>query len=179
MTWVNAVLPVVTLIFGYFGTLFTESKRDGRAATRAREERDAVADQKRREWRESFELETLRRAHTSLSDLTRAAMRHHLADLREAQSTGVYGRAIVDDELGQTLLAANRAVYEVLGLILDDDIRASVLSAHQAVNLASGHRGSATEAENLITLGITQVELAQQAIAERIRELYKGSVTTP
>jgi hypothetical protein len=172
------ILPVVTLILGYFGTLLTESKRDARVVTRAREERDAVATQKRREWRETFELETLRRAHTSLSDLTRAAMRHHLADMREAQSTGEYGKALVDDELSQTLLAANRAVHEVLGLILDDDIRASVQRAHEAVNHAAGHRGSPNDAENLIHLGIFQVELAQQAIAERVREIYKGSVTT-
>jgi hypothetical protein len=173
------ILPVITLILGYFGTLLTESKRDARAVTRTREERDAVATQKRREWRETFELETLRRAHTSLSDLARAAMRHHLADMREAQSTGTYGKALVGDELSQTLLAANRAVHEVLGLILDDDIRASVQRAHEAVNLAARHRGSPNDAENLIHLGSSQVGIAQQAIAERVREIYKGSVTTP
>ena len=177
MTW-NAVLPVITLILGYFGTLLTESKRDARAATRAQAERDASAAQKRHEWRETFELETLLRAHNSLSDLARAAMRQHLADWREARVTGQYGTALVDDELSQALLTANRAVHDVLGLILDDDIRASVQRAHEAMNLPATHRGTATDAENLVCLGVAQLRLAQEAVGERIRAIYKGSVTT-
>lgn len=43
----NALLPVVTLVLGYFGTLVTEGRRDRRAARTAEHEREMAAQEQR------------------------------------------------------------------------------------------------------------------------------------
>jgi hypothetical protein len=90
MTWWNAVLPVVTLILGYVGTLWTEERRDARALERARTERQESVATAKGDRRESFELETLARAHTAISDFGRAVGRLHHVDSMIAKTSGEY-----------------------------------------------------------------------------------------
>ena len=88
MTWWNAILPGVMLILGYVGTLWTEERRDIRSLARAKSERAELAKAAQRDRRESFELETLTRAHAALGDFARAVGRAHHVDSMIAKTSG-------------------------------------------------------------------------------------------
>jgi hypothetical protein len=175
MNWWNAILPVVTLILGYFGTLWTEERRDARALSRARSERAELAGIARADRRESFELETLARAHAALGDFGRAVGRVDHLDSMSAKTTGEYGSAQLPAEADEALRAANRALSDAKGLILDDELREAVAVAQTKGNLTSAMRGAdpiAVEAAR--AEGITALVAALERISERIREIYKA-----
>jgi hypothetical protein len=179
MNWWNAILPVVTLILGYFGTLWTEERRDARALSRAQSERAELAVLARADRRETFELETLARAHAALGDFGRAVGRVDHLDSMSAKETGEYGSAPLPDDASETLRAANRALSDAKGLILDDELREAVAVAQTKGNLTSAMRGADPIAVEAVRIeGVTALVTAGDLISARIREIYKGSVTT-
>ena len=180
MNWWNAILPVVTLILGYLGTLWTEERRDARALSRARSERAELAAVARADRRESFELETLARAHAALGDFARAVGRVDYLDSMIAKTTGVYGSAQLPDDASETLRVTNRALSDAKGLILDDELREAVAVAQTKDNLISAMRGADPIAVEAVRAeGLTAVVIASDLISARIRDIYKGSVTNP
>lgn len=179
VSWVSAVLPIATLILGYFGTLLTEARRDERALSKSREERQSAADMKREEARDAFELDSLRRVHTSLSDFARAASRHHIADTLAAKAVGEYGFGQVGDDLSETLRLTTVALREASQLVLDDDIRAAVLNTLRRFGAVSLYRGSLDEAELLFTSAVQALEVAQDKVAAGIRAIYSPIAKQP
>ncbi len=176
----NAILPVVTLILGYLGTLWTEERRDARALSRARSERAELAGLARADRRESFELETLARAHAALFDFARAVGHGDHLDSMIAKTTGEYGSALVSDEAAETLRVTNRALNDAKGLILDDDLREAVVVAQTKSNALSAMRGADPIAVEAVRVeGLNAMIAAGDLISARIREIYKGSVTNP
>lgn len=96
----------------------------------------------------------------------------HTADRLSSAQTGVYAGALVDDEIAQALLEANREVHALARLVLDDDLRRAVADAAAVVNLPSLlHRATVGEGEAAMDAGIRAVEQAQGRIASRIREI--------
>lgn len=180
LSFSSTYLPLITAAAGYGASLFTETRRDLRAAKRADVERQAADEAKQRDRRETFELDVLLRTQKALTDLARAATRHYLADMRLVRETGTpYGTGLVDDELSQLLMTTNRVLREVEELILDDSLRAHVEFAHEALNQPARPGVTADDAEALWVKSGSYVDGAQRAIGERIRQIYKGSVTTP
>src|ERR687898_3177330 len=104
MNWWNAILPVVTLILGYLGTLWTEERRDARALARAQSERAALASAARADRRENFELDTLTRARIALSDLGRLVSNTpHVVSVAANIHGGSYAWTRVEHEDSQQL----------------------------------------------------------------------------
>ena len=175
MTWWSAVLPIVTLVLGYVGTLVTEDRRDQRATTRERELR--IEDERRGRLlkRDDFELNTLLRAHTALGDVGRAAGRVMHFDTMSGRSTGVYAGTQLTTELSDRLFQEDRALHDVTGLILDDAIRLAVEDVHMGLTRATNNIRAPLEQGELVTLAaIAQVGAAQDLVSERIRAVYRS-----
>ena len=153
---------------------------DARALSRARSERAELAAVARADRRETFELETLARAHAALGDFARAVGRVDYLDSISAKETGEYGSPQLPDKAAETLRVVNRALSDAKGLILDDELREAVAVAQATANLISAMHGAdpiAVEAARFD--GIAAVSAALDLISARIREIYKGTVTTP
>jgi hypothetical protein len=82
MAWWTTILPVVTLLLGAGGTLFTEQARDKRQLARERSLRLEQRSTAREDRREDFELTTLKKLYEALDRLGRAMTRIHLIDSR-------------------------------------------------------------------------------------------------
>lgn len=127
MTWWNAVLPVVTLVLGYVLTLWSESRRDTRAAREAaanrREEKRSHLVAERR----VFELDTLQASAHAISRLARAASRAHHFDLSAAKAsdTDRYINFQLPDGVSDELFEANRGLARLEARVLDERVRLS------------------------------------------------------
>ena len=86
----------------------------------------------------------------------------------------------MEEEDLQQLVAASRAVRDILGLILDDATRKAVSAANTKAFRLSGMRS--VEPGEIETAWVAYVDaygVAQDMIIHRIREIYKGSVSSP
>jgi hypothetical protein len=175
MAWWNAILPVVTFVLGWGGTIFTEAKRDERQLARERSLRIEQRRTAREDRREDFELTTLKQLLGSLDRLGRAMARYDLIDVQISKVSGMYGSNRIPDPDGSISEELRLAYVEMdtfVGLTLDDRIRESARVAGAAmIQLNKGPK----------TLGEAEVErnearrlaaIAQMAITDRIRELY-------
>lgn len=171
--WFNSVWPVATFVLGgasaYLRDFLTEKRQIVREANARQADRDKVISERR----ETFELSHLERLNDALQRLGRAAARAHTRDMTAARSTGYYGSEPLGDELAEALADANRDVYMLRHLALDDVLRTAVARAHVAINAPSGmHRGNPNEAEAAFGQGVIAMETAHSVIGERIREIY-------
>jgi hypothetical protein len=152
----NVILPVVTLILGALLTQLGEARREAAALKRERKLRELDRDQARLDRRESFELSHLIDVHEGLSEVFTAALRVH---------EHVEGQTAIPPEVNDNFMAANRKIASIKGLVLDDEIRLRVDSAHGAANRMSMGAGS-------IERTFALLDQAQMGIAARIREIY-------
>lgn len=175
MTLASELLPVGTLVLGYLGTLFTESRRDAREWHREELARSSARKQQLLDRRESFEIDHLVRLNEALNDLARASGRlHHLDSMIAKQSGSYASHQIGDEETSQAMLAANRSVHTLTGLVLNDGLRELVREAHRACNEPSSLRNATQEeAETVFHRAVSKLETAQDGIAVRVRDLYQ------
>lgn len=170
----NSVLPVITLVLGYVGTIVTEGRRDRRAL--AAEDRRRL-DERRHEQasrRDTFELETLKQANDALRAFVRAVGRAHHVDTMTAKVTGAYAATQLGEPASDRLFEATVALNGVCGLILDDGIRDKVrealdLGSSLSLNLC----GDVDEAEQHFRRAVAAAEAAFDAMNGRIRDLYE------
>jgi hypothetical protein len=173
-------LPIVTLVLGYVGTLFTEGRRDARARRIAEESRLSDRADAQQQRQESFELEALTRALTTLQDFARAVSRAHIVDSMTARETGVYAGTLLSEEDNDHLFRANVAFGAATSLVLDDDVRAALERAGEAGNAVSLMlRSTVPQAEQRFLDFLDRALEARSLAAERLRGIYKGTVTTP
>ncbi|MER6205947.1 hypothetical protein [Streptomyces sp. NPDC001642] len=165
MDWkwtVTAVLPVVTLVLGAWLTVLSEGRRDKAALRRELLARRIERTQALTDRREAFELTHLVEVNDLLATLFGNALRCNEL-LLDRLPLG---------EVGTNLQAANREMTKLTGLVLEDSVRQLVERAHREANrLSINSSGNVTAAAE----AYEHVERAQQAIAERLRDIYKPS----
>ena len=179
VTWWTSVLPVVTLILGYFGTLLVDSRRTSAERRASEETRRAIRDDSRSDARRSFEIETLLALQEALSTMVRALGKAHHFDIMSARD--VQGDRYINFQLpggiSDEIFVANRDVARLEGRVLDERIRKAVevLRAEAAIHgvrpdvtVSEGERGMLRIAE--------LVDDAQRLISTRVRGIYDGSI---
>ena len=171
--WFTAVWPIVTFMLGggsaYLRDFLTEKRQLAREVDARQAERDKVLVDRR----EAFELDHLERLTDSLQKLGRAVGRAHFIDTMTSRDTGHYAATQLGEEDSTALFEANRDVYMLRNLILDDALRAHVHHAHELLQVPSGLlRSDPEEAEAALDQAVHALRDAQSAIAERIRRIY-------
>ncbi|MBD3781847.1 MAG: hypothetical protein IE926_02655 [Micrococcales bacterium] len=180
MEWWNAVLPVITLVLGYLGTLVTEAAQGNRARRIAREEREDALSVAHIAERRAFELQTLLDLKAALADLGRAAGKAHHFDYIKARETGSATMPVTQlpEGINIDLFEANRRVQSLAGLVMDVGAREKVDEFTSAVARLGTAQRSMAEAEHQLFTAVKLVDEAQQLLAARIRAIYTGSVTS-
>ncbi len=136
MTFWNQILPVVTLILGSALALAGDALRRRGDIKRETAAREALRAEARQDRRDDFERERLLQARSALIDLARATSVAHQNDQRLAREGVAYGTTRRDESVTEAERIANRAANETIGLILDDAVRESALSAQKALGEA-------------------------------------------
>lgn len=171
--WFNAVWPVATFLLGHASTYFTGFITEKRQIAREAKARQGERDKVLIERRETFELDHLERLNEALQKLGRAASGLHRFDTMASRQTGEYASTLVPEEDSNAYLDANRDVYMLRNLILDDALRVHVAHAHELLNMPSSmSRSNPEQAEDAFTQAILALDDAQSAIAQRIRQIY-------
>lgn len=170
----NAVLPVVTLIIGFLGNYFLESRRDRRTERRDRAARRIAREELERQQRLAFEREGLLEMHHAVRKLTDAA--HALMSL--IQRCDRDGKDWEDDAeapaIRQCMLDANVARGHAATLLLDEPVIDAVNQLGEAsfpmyMTKQSGRDPLVRERF------YTAVDRTLEATAARIRSLYGSS----
>ncbi|MGW5273623.1 hypothetical protein ACWEQP_13745 [Streptomyces sp. NPDC004044] len=126
--------------------------------------------------REGFELDHLQRLNDALHALGRATVQAHHADMMASRETRLYAANLLGGDLAEEQRLANRDVRMLAGLVLDDALRGQVRSAQSALNVPSMMlRSDPTEADAAFRVGAEQLEVVQERVAARIREIYLTS----
>ena len=181
MTWVNALLPVVTLVLGWMLSVRTDERRAVREREATERALKATRETSRRDRRETFELESLRELQEAMTSLARAVTRFHLLDLRVAKETGSdYGAHVVGEAdttgLSEELRLGMGKAGRLAGLVLDDELRDRVKAAIHAMSaLGVPPPKSIERAQAEWAHAVTLVDIAGDRISERVREIYKGA----
>lgn len=180
MEWWNAVLPVVTLILGYLGTLITEAAQGDRARRIVNDERTDALSATRLAERRAFELQTLTELREALRDLARAAGRAHHFDQTKARESGskIVPTTQLPEEINDALFESNRQVQSLVGLVMDAEARARVDAFTSAVARMGFEKTTLEEASSRLLSATEIVDESQRLLAERIRGIYEGTVTT-
>jgi hypothetical protein len=156
--------PVVTLIIGSLGTLLLDERRDRRALDRAEAERIAAREETIAERREAFELTHLLEVHATLR-----GVRHSVHT--------VFAHV---DPTNHPFYGAVAEAHRLNGLVLDDRVRGQV---EVAIQIAAKLAKAAPSPEPMKALEdlspiLNSLDDAADALSERIRIIYKGSVTS-
>jgi hypothetical protein len=159
---VTAVLPVITLVLGGWLNQRSEERRESAALRREESLRQLERDHARLDRRESFELTHLVDLYEALNVASTAAVKFRWARWSDV---GV-------DEHGRELSAANRKITSMTKLVLDADIRAKVQTAQTHVNEMALDEVDPTSDTTSAVQAQTSMGTAQEAIAERLREIY-------
>jgi hypothetical protein len=171
--WFNSVWPVATFFLGaasaYLRDFLTEKRQIAREANARQAERDKVLTERR----ETFELDHLERLNEALQKLGRAVGRVHFLDTTTSRDSGQYAGTLLPEEDSSALLDANREVFMLRSLVLDDALRAHTEHAQDLLNVPSSlHRSDPEAAETAFHQAILALDDAQSAIAQRIRQIY-------
>lgn len=180
MKWWNAILPVVTLVVGYVGTLVTEAAQGDRARRIAKEERADALSATHTAERRAFELQTLTDLKSALADLGRAAGKAHYFDYMKAQETGstTMPTTLLPPEINTELFETNRRVQSLVGVVMDEASRNKVDEFASAVARLGHRERPIIEAERELNSAVELVDDAQRMLAARIRAIYEGSVAS-
>jgi len=178
MKWWNAILPVVTLVLGYVGTLVTEAAQGNRARRIAKEERDDALSATHAAERRAFELQTLTDLKSALADLGRAAGKAHHFDYMAAKEAGsaTMPTTLLPPEINAELFETNRRVQSLVGVVMDEEARGKIDQFASAVARLGTRKRSVDDAERELHSAVELVDDAQRLLAERIRAIYEGSV---
>lgn len=179
MKWWNAVLPVITLLLGYFGTFIVDSRRTAAERQAAEATRIAVRNDARSDARRAFELETLLALQDAMGAMVRAAGRAHHFDVMTAREVGSKRlvNSLLPEDVNAEIFAANREVSRLVGRVLDERIRDVVESLRGAVATQSAAIDISVAEGNAQMLVIADlVDEAQTLVSARIRGIYDGSV---
>ncbi|WP_432950849.1 hypothetical protein ACQPXM_20215 [Kribbella sp. CA-253562] len=180
MSWWNAILPVLTLVLGYVGTLVTEAAQGNRARRIAKEERQDALSITRNLERRTFELQTLIELKAALADLARAAGRAHHFDFMKARETGAatMPTTLLPSEIDAALFETNSRVQSLVGLVMDNAARDKVDEFTSAVARLGSRERPVSVAESELLAAVVLVDEAQRLLAERIRAIYEEPATS-
>jgi hypothetical protein len=176
MNWWNAVLPVLTLVLGYVGTLVTEAVQGSRVRRIAKEERENALSVTRATERRAFELQTLMDLKVALADLARAAGKAHHFDFMKAREAGTATMpttTLLPPEIDAALFEANSRVQSLAGLAMDKAARDKVDEFTSAVARLGTMQRPMAEAQRELLAAVELVDQAQRLLAERIRAIYE------
>lgn len=171
--WFDVVWPVAAFFLGgasaHMRDALTEKRTLRRETTARKVERDkAVLERK-----ESFELDHLQKLNDALNTLGRTAARAHHTDSMSGRSTGIYAGTLLTDQTSDDFLLANRTARTLIGLVLNDELRDLVERTYVALNLPSTMiQAPLDQAEAAFAQAIELLNVAQAAIARRIRDIY-------
>ncbi|NPC42944.1 hypothetical protein [Nocardioides sp. zg-1230] len=179
MEWWNAVLPVVTLVIGYVGTLVTEAARGSRDRRIAKEDREDALSVAHAAERRAFELQTLTDLKAALADLGRAAGRAHHFDLMAARENGsaTMPSTQLPEDVNAALFDTNGRVQSLVGLVMDEAARTKVSEFTSAVARLGATSRPETQAERELLAAVELLEEAQRLLSERIRSIYGGQAS--
>ncbi|MFD8739402.1 hypothetical protein ACFV06_31450 [Streptomyces sp. NPDC059618] len=171
--WFSSVWPVATFFLGgasaYLRDFVTEKRQLAREAGVRQAERDKAITERR----ETFELDHLERLNEALHKLGRAAGRTHHGDMVIARASGRYASSQLSRDDSDAFTEANRDVYMLKNLVLDDALRNKVAQAHLAINVPSSmHNSDPEQADRRWTEAVLMLDGVQGDIAARIREIY-------
>jgi len=180
MKWWNAVLPVLTLVLGYVGTLVAEAAQGNRARRIAKEEREDALSVTHIAERRAFELQTLTDLKAALADLGRAAGKAHHFDFMTARESGAATMPTTQlpSEIDAALFDANSRVQSLVGLVMDKAARDKVAEFTSAVAQLGARERPVAQAERELLAAVELVDEAQRLLAERIRAIYEGPGTS-
>ena len=170
----NAVLPIVTLIIGFLGNYFIESRRDRRTERRDRAARRAAQEELEKQQRFAFEREGLLEMHHAVRKLTDAA--HALMSL--IQRSDRVGQDWEDDveapTIRQGMLDANVARGHAATLLLDESVIDAVSQLGEAAFPMYMTKQSGRD-KQVRERFYAAVDRTLGAIAVRLRSLYGSS----
>lgn len=163
---------ILSFVLGWWLNGRTDERKEDSIRTREEIGRQSERNQKREDRREAFELEVMKELHTALVAYARS--QHLLLRSLEMQA-GDDGSLSRDLRFGSqedsNALVATQNLNRLQGLVLDDDIRASVKRLQDAFG-PSGAVLSVGEAQAVRNAGTAALAPAQQKVAARIRQLY-------
>ena len=155
----DVILPVITLIVGYLGTLFTEGLRDARNERRAREARQG-----------DFQRETIIELQEVLQRLGRATGAAHHHDFMENRRAGVWGRSQLPEDVNQADFDSRVRAIALNSRVSDDQLRALV-QQYLAVQGKLAFAKSEAESDVLMAESLERFELAISRAGELIRSM--------
>lgn len=172
MLW-QTLIPIITLVLGGVLQYLGQWGTDARAQRAARESRDADRDRARQERRETFELDHLLRLNEALLRFGRATGRVHFHDSMVAKQSGEYGSHLLPTEVSDESHSAGREVLSLMHLVLDDDLRELVETAHGKLSGMGVLMRTSVERGTAAMLDATEAQdAAMRAIGARVRRIY-------
>ncbi|MGI8329823.1 hypothetical protein ACRYCC_07640 [Actinomadura scrupuli] len=167
----NAVLPVITLILGFFGSLLLEGRRDKRTLERERLARRAQWDEQDRRDRLAFERQGLTEAHSVIRDLV-DELHDVIPLLAAAHKSGQSWHEYPGGEAAkQRIMAANVRRGHVATLVLDRFTSEAIGRVGSAA-LPLYMDSNALKSEQRRNSFYQAVSDSLEAIADRLRMLY-------
>lgn len=161
----TATLPVLTLILGSVLTQWNDTKREIAQLRREQRLHELNREQARQDRRETFELKHLSEVHAVLHELYMRGV-----ECQQARVSDVPANEALD-----RLYETNRKYIGMRGFILVEDVRRLADDASEYINslasivmLVEGERPSIPRAAQLLME-------AQEAIANRVREIYRDA----
>lgn len=167
----NVYLPLLTLVVGYAGSLYTEERRDERTRARESNARAETRQERLNDRRDEFQRETLLALQGAMSQLARAAGEAHVANRVSAHANGSWAaRDLLGEELNQREMIAFRDANTLRVRVADDQTRDLVdtMSRHAAFAPLAGTEGEAADA-------MTAMGEAFDAANGRIGELLRAT----
>ena len=168
--WAALSLPLT----GYAVALATEYIRGRGQSNREAAQRDQRRQETIADRRDQFELDVLKDTNSALQRHARAVMQLHLWDLAAAVETGQYASSPRGDrKRDKELRLATVDISGLAQLILDDDIRQSVIDTKAKLLAPSSMHGSKIEdAKAAMDDAMQTLDSAHKIIGARVRELY-------
>jgi hypothetical protein len=143
-SWIASVLPVASALAGFAAAALNDARKDRRLAGREREARMVGAIERWTDKRQAFERDTLLALQDELYKLMRCVGRLHFHDEQAYRTTGVWGRARLDEDLDQAFTEAITTVDRLRVRVFDAVLRDAVLAVQNAATHTGIQRSNAT-----------------------------------
>ena len=119
----------------------------------------------------AFQRETLLITQDILQDLMRLMTRSHIADNAAFRQTGQWGRNMLEDELSDAILLANRKMSAYVERIVDDTLRNTLKNLHGEISKINQSESIEQAKNGLLIVGLS-FEAVMMQFGSALREYY-------
>jgi hypothetical protein len=160
-------------LIGLGTALVTDRARDERLERREALDRRLTRDAARADAREDFERESLMELFDALDVFGRLANRIHFFEITREPRNEPYGTSSLPDDLDEEFREATQRARRWALLVLDSDLRESVLASMGDVSthFVSCRGLPRLEAHDRLSLHLSGFQASQEQVASRIRGL--------